>query len=100
MARARYVIQHPEPATDGSLSPIGSRADLLEDLATCNTGPDRSGSDTLYGPGIELALTPGEDPVRQILMTVTDDDIAWTIIHRIKHQFGWRFVDPETGRIF
>ena len=33
-------------------------------------------------------------------MAVTDDDIAWTIIHRMKRQFGWKFIDPESGRTF
>ena len=100
MARKRYVIQHAIPSPDGSLTPMGTRAELVSGLATCNTGPDRTGGDVLYGPGIELVIAPGEDPVRQMEMAVTDDDIAWTIIHRMKKQFGWKFIDPESGRTF
>ena len=100
MRRKRYVIQHPIPSGDGSLSPIGSKSEIVAGLATCNTGPDHAEGDVLYGPGIELVIAPGEDPVRQMEMAVTDDDIAWTIIHRMKKQFGWKFIDPESGRTF
>jgi len=100
MARKRYVIQHAIPSADGSLAPMGTRAELVTGLATCNTGPDQPSGSILYGPGIELVIAPGEDPVRQMEMAVTDDDIAWTIIHRMKKQFGWKFIDPESGRTF
>ncbi|MFM8642369.1 MAG: hypothetical protein ACKOV8_04540 [Phycisphaerales bacterium] len=100
MARKRYVIQYAIPSADGSLTPMGTRAELVTGLATCNTGPDQANGSVLYGPGIELVIAPGEDPVRQMEMAVTDDDIAWTIIHRMKKQFGWKFIDPESGRTF
>ncbi|MFM8784120.1 MAG: hypothetical protein ACKOFI_02985 [Phycisphaerales bacterium] len=100
MARKRYVIQYAIPSADGSLTPMGTRAELVTGLATCNTGPDQANGSVLYGPGIELVIAPGEDPVRQMEMAVTDDDIAWTIIHRMKKQFGWKCIDPESGRTF
>lgn len=100
MSRRHFVILSRLPAADGVLQPLGSRAEVLAGLAHCNTGPDVPGGDTLYGPGIELELPPGEDPIRQVLMTVSDDDIAWIMIMRIVREFGWKILDPQSGREF
>ncbi len=100
MAKRQFVILSRDPASDGQLPPLGSRAQVIEGLAHCNTAPEMPGDDVLYGPGLEFELPPGQDPVRQMLMSISDDDIAWIMIMRIAREFGWKILDPQSGREF
>jgi hypothetical protein len=100
MARRQFVILSREPAADGVMRPLGARAEIVKGLAHCNTGPETPGEDLLYGPGLELELPPGQDPVPQMLMTISDDDIAWILIVRLAREFGWKILDPQSGREF
>ena len=59
---------------------------------------DRPQGDLLYGPGIEIAIAPDEDPVLQMMLTITDEDIAWEVILRLAREFQWKIVDPNSGR--
>ena len=47
--------------------------------------------------GIRIDLPPGQDPISQMLLTVVDDDIAWSVIRRLLKTFPWRLLDPITG---
>lgn len=85
---------------DGQMAPLGARMDLLERLSGFNTSPERAGEDLLFGPGLELHLPPGQDPVLQMLMTVSDHDIAWIAVMEIARKLGWKILDPQTGRDF
>ena len=78
--------------------PIGSRTQVLRDLSRFNTAPEREGEDVLYGPGIRLELPPGQDTVNQILLTVTEEEIAWLVIMRLAKTFDWKIVDMNSGR--
>ena len=100
MSRRQFVILSRHPATDGQMAPLGSREEVINGLAHCNTGPDAPGGDVLYGPGLEFELPPGQDPVLQMLMSISDDDIAWIMIMRIAREFGWKILDPQSGREF
>ena len=100
MSRRQFVILSKQPAVDGQMPELGSREEIVRGLAHCNTGPETPGGDILYGPGLELELPPGQDPVRQMLMTISDDDIAWILVVRIAREFGWKVFDPQTGREF
>ena len=80
------------------MAPLGSRKQLLSDLAHYNTAPETEGEDVLYGPGIRLELPPGQDSVRQILLTITEEEIAWHVIMRLAKTFNWKIVDTNTGR--
>ena len=100
MAKRQFVILSREPASDGQLPALGTRAQVIEGLAHCNTAPETAGEDVLYGPGLEFELPPGQDPVRQMLMSISDDDIAWIMIMRIAREFGWTILDPQSGREF
>lgn len=62
-----------------------------------NTAPDREGGDTLYGPGIRIELPPGE-PVTQMLLSVTEEEIAWQVIMKMARTLAWRLYDPVSGR--
>ena len=68
-------------------------------ISICRTG-SCPGEDTCYGPGLELHLPPGQDPVRQMLMTISDDDIAWIAVINMARKFGWKILDPQSGREF
>lgn len=98
MARREFVIQSRNETTDGGLAPLGSRRDIEASLATRNTAPEREGGGRLYGPGIEIDLAPDQDPVLQMLLTVSDEDIAWNVILRLARELQWKIVDPNTGR--
>jgi hypothetical protein len=100
MSRRQFAILSRQPAVDGVLAPIGTRKEVVHGLAHCNTAPEVPGGDVLYGPGIEFELPPGQDPVRQMLLSISDDDIAWVVIMRVAREFGWKILDPQTGREF
>ncbi len=81
--------------------PIGSRRELLRGLARLNTAPEREGADdVLYGPGFRIELAPGQDPVVQMLVTITEEEIGWLVLMRLAQQFHWKLLDPMTGREF
>ena len=93
------ILSAEEPQAPGALLPIGRRADVLEKFARNNTGPESPESeDVLYGPGIRVELTPGQDPVSQMLVTITEQEIGWLVLTRLINHFGWRLLDPQTGR--
>ncbi|MHC4947647.1 MAG: hypothetical protein ACYTG1_05230 [Planctomycetota bacterium] len=94
----QFVIQSREkPGADG-LAPIGRRQELIDTLSRFNTSPERDGGDVLWGPGIRIELPGDEEPVRQMLMTITEEEIAWMVIMRLARQLLWKIVDPTTGR--
>ncbi len=95
----QFVILSGRPAEPGTLQPIGSRADIRRQLADRNTGPENDESpDVLYGPGIRVEQTPRQDPITQMLVTITEDEIGWLVLTRIMKELGWKLVDPNTGR--
>jgi len=95
---SQLVILSRSAGRSGELAPIASRAELLRQLEFRNTGPERAGDDLLYGPGIEIQLAPGQDPITQMLLTITDEDIAWVVILRLAKELNWKIFDPYTGR--
>ena len=97
--RQFVILSSREPDEPGAMAPIGSRADIVGQLAACNTGPERPESgDVLYGPGIRIEMTPGQDPVTQMLVTVTEEEIGWRVLTRLINEFSWKLLDPNTGR--
>ena len=98
MARRQLVILSRQSDKDGGLAPLGARKDLEEALSLRNTAAERAGGHVLYGPGIELELPPEQDPVLQMLLTVSDEDIAWSVILRLAREMQWKILDPSTGR--
>ena len=100
MPSSQFVIMSRESAPQGQMAPLGSRAELLESLSGLNTSPERTGEDVLFGPGLELHLPPGQDPILQMLMTVSDHDIAWIAVQEIARKLRWKILDPQTGRDF
>lgn len=98
MAIQQFVILSKQKAGANGMAVIGSRKQILGDLSHYNTAPEREGEDVLYGPGIRLELPPGQTDVNQILLTVTEEEIAWLVIMRLAKAFGWKIVDTTSGR--
>lgn len=92
------MILSRDEASDGEMPPIGPRSEIIRDLARFNTAPENDDDDTLYGPGVRLELPPDEDPVRQMLITFTEEEIAWLVLVRLAKEFQWKILDPLTGR--
>ncbi len=91
------ILSREEPTADG-LAPLGARDRIVRELFDHNTGPERDGDDVLYGPGIQIELPPGQDLVRQMLVTITEEEIGLLVLERLAQTFKWKVVDPETGQ--
>ncbi len=97
--RQFVILSSRPPAEPGSLVPIGPRRDVLAGLARRNTAPESNGAgDVLYGPGIRIELTPRQDPITQMLVTISEEEIGWMVLTRLINEFGWKLLDPNTGR--
>lgn len=82
------------------MAPIGTRKEILGTLRHLNTGPQADDEDILYGPGIEIELPPGMDPVSQMLLKLTDEDVGWDVVKAIAMRTHWKMLDPLSGREF
>ncbi|MBL9148849.1 MAG: hypothetical protein JNM94_09175 [Phycisphaerae bacterium] len=100
MARSLVILSSEPPPSGGGLAPIGARRDILTLLRRLNTGPQAEGEDILYGPGIELELPPAMDPVPQMLLKLTDEDVGWDVVKAIAQRTHWKMLDPLSGREF
>lgn len=96
MPHPQLVITSRRQVENG-LASLGSVEELIHRLSLFNTSPDQDGGDVLYGPGIRIELPP-QDPVEQMLLTITEEEIAWHVILRLAKLFEWRIIDPATGR--
>jgi hypothetical protein len=94
----QFVILSQETAGHDGMAPLGPRQEIIDRLATMNTAPAIEGDEMLYGPGIRIELPPEQDPVLQMLMSITEEEIAWQVILRISKAMQWKILDPETGR--
>ena len=95
----QFVVLAPkQPNDEGTMAPIGPRREVISNLFDCNTGPERPNDDVLYGPGFRIELTPGQDPITQMLLTLTEEEIGWQVLMKLIKKFHWRVLDPETGR--
>lgn len=97
MPSKQFVIQNQSDSNANGLASLGERDELLAQLSQFNTAPDREGGDTLYGPGIILDLPPAGEPINQLLLTVTEEEIGWLVIMKLLKKFGWSIVDTTTG---
>lgn len=94
----QYVILSRNSATDNGMAPIGCREEILSKLSQFNTAPENDDKDVLYGPGIRIELPPDQDPIAQMLMSITEEEIAWLVVMRLAKEMNWKILDPETGR--
>lgn len=94
----QFVILSREPSSNNGMAPIGSRREIVDSLSHYNTAPESEGEDILFGPGIRIELPPGQDPVTQMLMSITEEEIAWLVVMRLAKELRWKILDPNTGR--
>ncbi|MCE2966101.1 MAG: hypothetical protein ACK5WB_10270 [Phycisphaerales bacterium] len=107
MPRTRHIVimknVDPAHAEDG-MPTIGSLTEVRAVLDRYNTGtdgtesPNALGSMVLYGPGMVLEILADGGPVRQIMVTMTDDDFAFPVLTRVCREQKWTLLDPETGQ--
>ena len=77
---------------------LGTHKEVLDQLASMNTMPERDGEDTIWEPGIRIDLSPGQDPVTQMLLSIVEEEIAWLVIMRLARECRWKMLDMETGQ--
>ncbi len=98
-SRQFVILSSQEPRDEGTLPPIGARSEVLDKLAGRNTSPESPDTaDVLYGPGIRIEMTPAQDPIVQMLVTVVEEEIGWQVLTRLINHFQWKLLDPNTGR--
>jgi len=99
------------PSDDPSARPsaanmvsLGSRREVERVLSPFNCAGDGSAASygVLYGPGItvQLPMVDDRDPVVQLLVTLTDEAIAWPVLERVCRTLEWKMMDPKSGSIF
>ncbi|TVQ63332.1 MAG: hypothetical protein EA379_04235 [Phycisphaerales bacterium] len=104
MAKTRQLVLYRTPATPGAAAPLGTRREVIKTLAPFNTAPDGSPeSETVaYGPGVMVQFPYGDpdDELNQVLVAITEEEIAWSVLRRLCRETGWSMMDPDTGRVF
>ncbi len=83
---------------------LGRLVDVERALEPFNCARDGSPSsmNVLYGPGIvmQLPMVDRDDPVMQIMVTLNDETIAWSVLERVCRLLQWKMMDPRTGNVF
>lgn len=93
------IMSQKEPTGGMSLAPIAPRKELVQELSRYNTAPESTdNADVLFGPGIRIEMPPGQDPVMQMLLTLTEEEIGWLVLRRLAQKLNWKVLDPESGR--
>ncbi|CAN5820926.1 hypothetical protein BH11PLA1_BH11PLA1_00160 [soil metagenome] len=110
MARSRQVIliRTVDAAADDDdgLPPMGSLDEVQRVMTRYNTAHDGAaagraadmGLMRLHGPGLVAELSTGQPEVKQIMVTMTDDDFAFPVLMRLCREQKWTMMDPETGQ--
>lgn len=114
MSRSRSILlvrllrtdEGEEPNSILNSVPLGSYRQVVELLARFNTGPDGSKKPenfgVLHGPGflVQMPFVGPDDPVSQIVVSLTEEDIAWPVLLRVCRVLEWKMMDPQSGRAF
>ena len=112
------VLLNPGSGGSDGATPLGSLREVRDALGNCNIAPDgsgphgygeRMGTGVFFGPGMVLEVPFNDDPsinrgegpeVRQVLVTVTDEDFAFPVLMRLCKRNHWQMMDAESGRTF
>ena len=84
---------------------MGRADDVAELVSRYNTAHDGSrgaslGTRALFGPGFTMQVPTSTDTVTQVMVSVTEQEIAWPVLSRLCKDLGWRMMDTETGQVF
>ena len=86
------------------MTPLGRMSEVIDALRDFNTAPDgaRDTAGVVFGPGFsgQLPLVGMNDDVGQVLVSISEDEIAWPVLFNICRQLGWKLMDPTSGRMF
>lgn len=108
MARKRqlalFCLKDPDNPAGGYV-PLGTEREFIAKLAPFNTAPDGStrgsvGTEVLYGPGIVIEYASNQEQIRQAILTVIEEDLAWPVLSRICRTLHWKMQDLESGQTF
>lgn len=87
-----------------NLMALGSRREVERLLSHFNCFEDGSGEmpGLLHGPGInvQVPLVDRDDPVMQVMVSMVEESLAWTVLERIVRTLDWKIQDPKSGRVF
>ncbi len=85
---------------------LGSVDEVVSAVEPFNTAPDGAersssrGTVVLYGPGIVMEIPTTAQDVRQLMVTLVDEDIAWHPLVKMAKALELTMMDPESGRTF
>jgi hypothetical protein len=90
---------------DGGTEPLGTLPEVRATFERFNTSGDGTGADAggvevLHGPGFTCEVATGLPAVRQVLVHLLDEDLAWPVLSRLCKSRRWKMMDVETGRMF
>lgn len=108
MARKRQLALFclNDPGNPGSgYASLGSEHEFLQALAPFNTAPDGSpkrsvGTEVLHGPGLAIEYASNQSDIRQAILTVIEEDLAWPVLSRICRTLHWKMQDLDSGQTF
>ena len=99
-ARSILLVRYEETEPDASaptLLALGTIGEVRRDLERFNVAVDGDPStrNLLYGPGVvvTLPMLDDRDEVTQLLVTITEESIAWSVIMRICRSMRWRMME-------
>lgn len=96
----------PRQGDHEGLPSLGSLAEVTAALRRYNTAPDGGapkngvGGVVMFGPGLYMEMALVDDEIKQVMVTMTDDDFAFPVLMRLCREQRWTMLDPETGRRF
>ncbi len=103
------LTQAAAAASDDGPPSLGSLSEVRGALARYNTSPDGApagerdgtlGTTVMHGPGMVMEMAEIDGEIRQIMVTMTDDDFCFPVLVRLCRERRWTMLDPETGRKF
>lgn len=111
MSRSRniLILKTTDPAHDDAegMPALGTIEELAGIFGRYNTASDNgvradgslSGT-MMHGPGmyLEIFSDDARAPVRQVMVTMTDQDFAFPVLTRMAREQGWTLLDPESGQ--
>ncbi|HED54842.1 MAG TPA: hypothetical protein ENJ00_11685 [Phycisphaerales bacterium] len=107
MASRQIILFRPNDPEDVSagMAELGSPGAVERLLRSFNIAPDGGqgramGTETLYGPGLVLEIPSAADAINQLMVTVNDQDTAWSVLARMCRELELKMMDPETGQTF
>lgn len=101
-ARSILLVRYEQPDFDDPTPPaleaLGTALEVREMLGEFNIARDGDpeAMSVLHGPGIvvNMPMCGDEEEVKQLLVTINDDTIAWAVIMRVCRELQWRMMQP------